>query len=82
MIKAMGKGADGRDLFIIGLSFANLDKFYAAPRETYIRIDGKEHGLSADILIFSCETEAHGAEMMAEFIGPSSKVHVSDKLKE
>ena len=82
MIRAMARGPDGRQILVIGLSFDNLDKLRKHPRDSFIRINGKNTGgLSIDVMIFSTETEAHGAEMMAEFLGPDSEVYVSDKLK-
>jgi hypothetical protein len=82
MIKATVKGSDGRELLVIGLSFGNLDKFRAMPGDTYIKIDGREIGLSVDIMIFSGETEAHCAETLKEFIGPATRTNVSDRLKQ
>lgn len=82
MIKVFGKGRNGgRDVLILGLSFANLDKFREHPRDTFIRIDGKLFGLSADILLFSGETEQLLTDVVADLIGPSTKVDISDKLK-
>jgi hypothetical protein len=81
MIKAYGTMPDGRKVLMIGLSFGNLDKFRAAPGDTYITIDGKQMGLPIDVLIFSGETEAHMQEMMAGTIGPMTKVHIDPKLK-
>lgn len=81
MIKATGKGPDGRDMLYVGLSFGNLDKFRAQPLDTYIRIDGKEVGLPFDVMIFSGETEAQMTDMMAGGFGPDTKVHVSGRLK-
>lgn len=79
MIKATAKGADGRDLLVIGLSFGNLDRFREQPGDTFIRIDGKEIGLPVDVVIFSGETEAKLSEYIP--IGPGTKVNVSDRLK-
>lgn len=81
MIKASVKGQDGRDLLVLGLSFGNLQRFREQPRDTFIKIDGKELGLEVDVLIFSCETEAKGAEVIEEWISPATKVTVSPKLK-
>jgi hypothetical protein len=81
MIKATGKGPWGRNTLFVGLSFGNLDKFRAAPCDTYIRIDGKEVGLPFDVMIFSGETEAQMADMMASGFGPNTKVHISDRSK-
>ena len=81
MIKATGKGPKGNDTLFIGLSFDNLDKFRAGPCDSYILIDGKEHGLSHDIMIFSGRTEAEMTDMVAGGIGPDTIVHISSKLK-
>lgn len=81
MIKAAVHAADGRDILVLGLSFKNLDRFREQPRDTFIRIDGKELGLTVDVMIFSCETEAAGADLLAEWISDKTKVTVSPKLK-
>jgi hypothetical protein len=81
MIKATATLPDGKTLLVIGLSFGNLDKFRAAPGDTFIRIDGKQMGLPVDVLIFSGETEAHMQTMMAGMIGPDTEVHIDPKLK-
>lgn len=80
MIKATGK-TNGKDTFYIGLSFGNLDKFRDQPLDTYILIDGKEHGLSHDIMIFSGKTEAEMAELISKGLTPGAKVHISSRLK-
>lgn len=74
MIKASATGPDGRHLLIIGLSFGNLDRFRDQPRDTFIKIDGNELGLPVNVLIFSCETEERGAELMQEFINEKTKL--------
>jgi len=81
MIKATGKGPDGRDMLYVGLSFGNLDKFRAAPLDTYIRINGKEMGLPFDVMIFSGETEAQMTDLVAGGFGPGTKINISDRLK-
>ncbi len=82
MIKAIAGLPGGRKLLIIGLSYANLDKFRAAPRDTFIRIDGKDTGgLPVDVMIFSGETEARCGEVIEEFIDADTKVHISPRLK-
>ena len=79
MIKALTTGEDGRPLVVIGLSFGNLDRFRAAPGDTFIKVDGKEMGLPVDIVIFSGETEAHCAASLP--IGPETKVHIDRSQK-
>jgi hypothetical protein len=81
MMKAMVKLPNGRTMLVLGLSFRNLDKFKAEPRDTFIKVDGKELGLEIDIIICSGETEVAMAEMMEMSIGPDTIVHVSDRLK-
>jgi hypothetical protein len=73
MIKA--KGTDprtGRTILFLGLSFANLDKFKSAPRDTFIRVNGADVGVPIDIVILSGETEEKIAEAM---IGPDTIIH-------
>lgn len=80
MIKAKGR-IKGRETLVIGLSFGNLDRFRAQPLDTFITIDGREVGLPIDVVIFSGETEAHMADMMAHGFGPETIVHVSERAK-
>ena len=81
MIKATGKGPNGRDTLFVGLSFGNLDKFRAAPLDSHIRIDGSQLGLAVDVLIFSGRTEAEMTELLAHGFGPDTKVNISDRSK-
>jgi hypothetical protein len=81
MNKAIASDGTGKKILVIGLSFGNLDKFRAEPGYTFIRIIGREVGLPVDVMIFSGETEAHCAEVLAGGIGPKTKVHVSDRAK-
>lgn len=81
MIKATGKGPAGQDLLFIGLSFGNLDKFRAAPLDSFIKISATELGLSHDVIIFSGKTEADMLPLLSERFGPGTKVTISDKLK-
>ncbi len=72
---------DGRTVLLLGLSFRNLDKFRAEAGDTYIRIDGREMGLPIDVMIISGETEAHMHDLIADGIGPHTKVHIDPKLR-
>jgi hypothetical protein len=81
MIKATATDGTGRKILMIGLSFGNLDKFRAEPGDTFIRIRGQEVGLPVDVVIFSGETEAHLADLMALGFGPDTKVIVSSRSK-
>ena len=80
-IKATGKGPKGRDTLFIGLSHGNLDKFRAAPLDSYIQIDGRELGLLFDVLIFSGKTEADMVALMANGFGPDTSVTIDPRLK-
>jgi len=83
MMKALAKDGNGKDILIIGLSLANLNKFRKELGSTFIRIDGAETNLPLDVVIFSGATEAHMAEMLYKggLIGPNTKINIDDKLK-
>jgi hypothetical protein len=66
---------------MLGLSFGNLKRFHQQPRDTFIKIDGKEMNLPIDVMIFSGETDTTLSQLMAEHIGPDTKVHIDPKLK-
>ena len=76
MLKAKGE-IDGRPIFLIGLSFANLDRLRA---DQPIKFDGRDFGFDGDILIFAGATEAAMAESLN--IGPETVVHVDPRLKD
>lgn len=57
-------GRSGDKRLLIGLSFANLDRFREQPMDTFITIKASETGLPMDILIFSGETEEKCAEVV------------------
>ena len=80
MLKAIATINDRKVLFV-GLSFNNLDKLRAEPRDTFIRIDGKTMDLPMDVMVFSGESEAHLAHLFRNAIGPDTVVHVDKKLK-
>ena len=80
MIKAMAKTKDG-ELLIIGLSFGNLTKFINEPGDTFIKIKGKEMGITTDIIIFSGQSEEKMQQAMAKLIGPDTIIHIDPKLK-
>lgn len=81
MIKATGRGPTGVDTLFLGLSFGNLDRFRAAPLDTYITIKGAETGLPFDVMIFSGKTEAEMVDFMATRFGPDTEVVVSPRSK-
>jgi hypothetical protein len=82
MIKATATGKDGRSYLLVGLSHANLDRLRADGTSGFIKIVGAEMGLPVDVIITAGETEASLASDLAELIGPDTKVHVSEKLKQ
>lgn len=69
------KWQDGRTVLMLGLSFGNLDKFKAAPLDTYIKVNGWELDLPIDVLVFSGETERDLEIALKDRIGPYTKVH-------
>ena len=80
MLKARGTVA-GRDTYVIGLSWGNLDKFRAGPGDSFITIPASESGLPCDIMIFSDRTEADMAKMLEGGIDARTKVIITDRLK-
>jgi hypothetical protein len=80
MIKAVAVG-NGRKVLVLGLTYGNLDRFITQPRDTFIRINGKEIGLPVDVMIFSAESDAMAAEFMQQFVGPDTAVHVDPRLR-
>jgi hypothetical protein len=81
MIKAIATAKDGRTIMTLGLSRANLEFLLAKMGDGFIKVDGREMGLPIDVTIFSGETEAAMADMLAPGMGPDTKIHISNKLK-
>jgi hypothetical protein len=70
---------DGREIFMIGLSFGNLDRLRA---DEPILIKGRDVGFSYDILICA---EATDQELLRKFsagIGPDTKVNIDPGFRE
>jgi len=82
MLKATAKSKDGHTVLVLGLSHKNLDKLRVDGLNGFIKVLGTEVGIPVDIIITASETEASLAEGFKQFIGPETKVHVSDKLKQ
>ena len=80
MMKARGFFA-GREVVILALSHANLDRLRADGLKGSIRIDGKEVGLPLDIHITAGETEAEIFKAFADSIGPETVLHIDKRLK-
>jgi len=75
MIKATMSTPDGRQILLIGLSHANLDRLKADGLNGYIRI--KDIGLPFDVIITCGKTEQDIVNEFKQFIGPETKVHDS-----
>ena len=80
MIKATWTLGD-RTLLLVGLSFGNLDKLLNEPGNTFIKLDGREMGMSVDVLIFSGTTEAEMQAKLEQYIGPDTKVRIDPRMK-
>lgn len=83
MIKFTLKHPDtGRTSLYLGLSFANLDKFRAAPLDSFIMVKGEDLGIDIDIMLFSGESEGEMGRFIADRIGPDTKVHIDPRLRD
>jgi hypothetical protein len=82
MLEASATDGQGKKVLLLGLSFGNLDALRAGPGKIYIRIDGAKHGLPADVLVFSGETEAELLSALRGNIGPGTKVDIDPGLKQ
>ena len=81
MIKAkVFDEATGRNTLIIGLAFGNLSKLMANPLDSFIMIDGKEMGLSVDVIIFSGENEQQMAATFGPLINKETQIIIDPKL--
>jgi len=80
MMKIKAQVGD-RELLVIGLSHANLDKLRRDGLQGKIVIDGKELGLDVDIWITAAETEAVMLRSFQDGITEGTKVHIDPRLK-
>lgn len=72
-----------RNILLVGLSFSNLDKLRAGPRDNFINISGRDTGdIPLDVIIFAGETESAMTDYMQEFISDKTKITISPKLKQ
>jgi hypothetical protein len=62
----------------LGLSRGNIDRLVAGQP---IQVNGKEIGLTDDILIFFGETEDDLQAMIQPMIGPETVQHIDPRLK-
>ena len=82
MIKATARGRDGRKTLILGFSHANLDKLREDGLNGYVKIDGAQVGIDCDVIITCGPTEQIMAETFSQSIGPETKVHIAERLKQ
>lgn len=73
-------GANGRKVLGLGLSFANLRTLREKHGDTMIQIDGRELGLDFDVIIFSGPTEQQMTRLIADKIGPETKVTIDPRM--
>jgi hypothetical protein len=81
MLKGIATLNDRKTL-MLGLSFNNLDKLRAEPRDTFIKVEGEPMGLPFDVLIFSGESEAHLAHFIRNAVTDKTIIHIDPKLKQ
>lgn len=72
----------GREMVVLGLSHANLDRLRADGLSGYIQISGDELGIAFDILITAAENERVMLEAFADGIVAGTILRISDKLKQ
>lgn len=82
MLKAVGALPDNKKLLVLGLSFKDIEILMAHPLDDHIRVRGAQVGLDLDVLIFVGRDEAAMTQAISRMIGPDTKVHISDKLKQ
>lgn len=82
MVKMSAKAEDGRTILVLGLSHANLDRLRADGLKGFIKVEGKDFDLPCDVILTAGETEAAIATALQEFIGPDTKVTISQRLKQ
>jgi hypothetical protein len=65
---------DGKHVIFLGMSFGNLNKFRKDPCDTFIKIEGNEIELDADVVLFSCRTEKEGVAMLQKMFNIPQEV--------
>ena len=83
MVKMVGTQENGTQVVMLGLSWANLDRLRADGLKGFMNIRGVDIGVPVDIIITAAETEHEIADLLIRegFVGPDTKVNISDKLK-
>jgi hypothetical protein len=80
MIKIKATIGD-RELLVIGLSHANLDRLRSDGLTAKIAIDGKELGLNVDIWITAAADEGVMMRAFQEGITEGTKLHIDKRFK-
>lgn len=82
MIKAAMIADSGKKILLIGLSHGNLDQLRTNGLKGCIKVEGDAIGWPGyEIIITAGETEVLIAESLSEFIGPDTKINISQRLK-
>lgn len=71
----------GRDLLLLGLSHANLDRLREQGLSGKIVVDGKELGLAVDIWITAAEDENVMLRSFQAGITKGTKLHIDKRFK-
>ena len=81
MIKATAKDENGREILILGLSHANLDRLRADGVKGYILIKGSDWGHDFDIYLTAAPTESAFVHAFVELglLGPNTKLNIEGK---
>jgi hypothetical protein len=80
MMKIKARIGD-RELLVLGLSHANLDRLRADGLGGKIVIDGKELGLDVDIWITAAADEGVMLRSFQDGITAGTKLHIDKRLK-
>lgn len=80
MMKLKATAGD-RQIIVLGLSHANLDRLREQGLRGKIVVDGAEMGLDADIWITAAPTESAMMDAFGSAIGPDTKVHIDRRFK-
>jgi hypothetical protein len=85
MFKAVGKEKDGRALVILGLTERNVDRLKSDPGNDMLKIDCRQLGIEGQvghIVILYGKDEATIGKQFEDMIGPMTRVHIDEKLKQ
>jgi hypothetical protein len=80
MMKARAR-FNGREIVLLGLTHANLDRLRTDGLKGCILVDGAEMGIPFDIHITAAENERAMLDAFQDSIGPDTKLHIDNKVK-